>query len=44
LTANDNIQARVDELVGAAAEKAGVTVERIVAELAKVGFSDVRRA
>ncbi len=44
LSRNVKVQARVAELVCKAAEKAGVTVERIVAELAKVGFGDVRRA
>jgi len=41
---NDDIQARVDELVSAPAAQAGVTIDRIIAELAKIGFSDVRRA
>jgi hypothetical protein len=44
LTTNDDIQARVDELVSAPAAQAGVTIDRIMAELAKIGFSDVRRA
>ena len=38
LTTNDDIQARVDELVGALAAEAGVTTDRIVAELAKIAF------
>jgi hypothetical protein len=32
LTTNDDIQKRVQELVRKAAEKAGVTIERIVAD------------
>ena len=39
LTKNHHVQARVDELMAAAAAKAGVTVERIVNELAKIGLS-----
>jgi hypothetical protein len=30
--------------LSASASKAGVTVDRIVAELAKIGFSDIRKA
>lgn len=41
---NDDIRRRVEELQSAGARRAGVTVERIVAELAKVGFSDIRKA
>jgi phage terminase small subunit len=44
LTTKYNIQARVLEITTKAAEKAGVTVERIVAELAKIAFSDIRMA
>ncbi len=44
MNANESIQKRVDELVSKAAEKAGVTVERIVNELAKIAFSDIRKA
>jgi hypothetical protein len=36
-------RSRVDELVSASAAKAGVTGDRIVAELAKIAFSDIRR-
>jgi len=38
LNRNEQVQSRIEELVAKAAEKAGVT-ERIVAELAKIGFS-----
>jgi phage terminase small subunit len=41
LAANGPIQARVDELLAPALEKAGVTVERIMAELARVAFSNI---
>jgi phage terminase small subunit len=44
LAANGSIKARIAELVGAAAEKAGVTIDRLVAELAKIAFSDIGRA
>lgn len=42
LSANDSIKARVAELTEKAAEKVGVTRERITAELAKIAFGDVR--
>jgi phage terminase small subunit len=38
------IQARVKEILGAAAAAVGVTVEKVVKELAKIGFSDIRKA
>lgn len=44
LTANHRIQARVEEFLAESAVKAGVTVDRIVNELAKIVFSDVRNA
>ena len=44
LKGNEKIVARVEELMRASAEKAGVTVDRIVSELAKIGFGDIRRA
>ena len=44
LTANHNVQARVDELMAAAAAKTGITVERVLEELAKIAFSDIRKA
>lgn len=37
------VRARIDGLMAAAAEKAGVTIERIVAEFARIGFADPRR-
>ena len=41
LRGNEKVKARVDELLSAGAEKAGVTVQRIVEELAKVGFANM---
>jgi len=35
---------RADAQQRRAADKAGVTVDRIVAELAKIAFSDIRKA
>lgn len=43
LNANERVRARVAELLHAGAERAGVTIDRIVAELAKIGFSDIRK-
>ena len=40
LNRNEQVRARVDELLSVAAEKAGVTIDRIVAELAKIGFAN----
>jgi phage terminase small subunit len=44
LKANESIKARVAEILAAACEKAGVTVDRIIEELAKIGFADFRKA
>jgi phage terminase small subunit len=44
LAANGNIRARVEEILGQSAERCGVTVDRITAELAKIGFADIRKA
>lgn len=38
-----NVRARVDEILAEGAERAGVTVQRIVDELAKVGFANMGR-
>ena len=43
LTTNDGVKARVEELLSRGAARAEVTVERVVRELAKIGFSDVRK-
>jgi phage terminase small subunit len=44
LTRNDKVKERVAELLKEAADKNGVTIEKIVAELARIGFSDIRKA
>lgn len=38
------VDARIMEITGKAAERAGITVERVLAELSKIGFSDIRKA
>lgn len=43
LNRNEHVRARVEELLFAGAERAGVTIDRVVAELAKIGFSDIRK-
>lgn len=42
LNGNEKVRARVGELLAAGAEQAGVTVQRIVEELAKVGFANMQ--
>jgi phage terminase small subunit len=44
MTGNDRIAARVQEIVGRAAEGAEVSIERILHELAAIGFADIRKA
>jgi len=44
LKANENVQARVAEIVGRAAVRAEITADMVLRELAKIGFSDIRRA
>jgi phage terminase small subunit len=44
LSTNVNVQARVAELVGRGAQKAEVEVGRVLQELARLSFSDPRRA
>lgn len=44
LSTNVNIEARVAEIVGRGAEKAEVSIERVLKELGRIGFSDLRRA
>jgi phage terminase small subunit len=41
LTKKDEIRARIDELIGKGAERAEITIERILSELAKIGFSNM---
>lgn len=43
LKGDEKVQARVMTLLEAGAARAEVTVERVVAEMAKLGFSDIRR-
>jgi phage terminase small subunit len=38
------VQDRVQEITSLAAAKCGVTIERVVTELAKIGFADIRKA
>lgn len=44
LTTNDGIAARVEELLSAGARRAEVSVERVLREYARLGFSDIRKA
>lgn len=44
LRGNERVQARVDEIVGRAADKAGATVERILEELCVIAFGDITEA
>ena len=44
LKTNEDICARVEELVGKGAEKAEATVERVLKELSRLGFADLRNA
>lgn len=41
---SSKVQDRVQEITSAAAERCGVTVGKVVTELAKIGFSDIRKA
>jgi ABC-type uncharacterized transport system substrate-binding protein len=41
---NERISARVKEIVGRAAERAGVSLERTLRELAAIAFSDISKA
>lgn len=41
LAARPEVQARVQEITGAAAAKVGVGIEQVVAELVKIGFSNM---
>lgn len=41
LSRKEQVRARVDEILAAGATQAGVTVQRIVEELAKVGFANM---
>jgi phage terminase small subunit len=41
LKSNESIQKRVSEILGQAAKKVGVTAERVIEELSKIGFSNM---
>src|SRR5437660_12310275 len=43
LKGNERISARVQEIVGRAAERAEVSLERVLRELAAIAFSDIRK-
>lgn len=43
LKANENIMKRVDEILGASAERVEITKARVLEELGKIGFSDIRK-
>jgi len=44
LMTNDDIQERLAEILQRGAERAEITVERVMRELAKIGFADIRKA
>lgn len=44
LSTNVNVEARVAELVNSGAARAEVTVARVLSEMARLGFSDIRNA
>lgn len=44
LKANESISARVNELLDRSGERAEVTIARVLDEMRKLGFSDMRRA
>lgn len=44
LLSSVKVKARVQEIKEKAAAQAGVTIERVVAELARIGFCDIRKA
>lgn len=44
LKSNDHVQACVAEILAKSCAKVGVTVESVIAELAKIGVSDIRKA
>lgn len=44
MSTNDNIRARVAEILQRGAERAEITEEMVLRELAKIGFADIRKA
>jgi phage terminase small subunit len=43
LNRNEQVVSRVAELLAVAADRNGITIDRIISELAKIGFADIRR-
>lgn len=41
LTKNDGVRTRIDEILALAADNVGVTIERVLSELAKIGFANI---
>lgn len=44
LKTSEGVSRRIEEILSMAAKKAGVTIERIQAELANIAFADIRKA
>jgi phage terminase small subunit len=44
LSSNVNVKARIEELLGNAAEQVEITQAMVLRELAKIGFADIRKA
>jgi phage terminase small subunit len=44
LLRNTEVAARISEILRRGAERAEITVEQVLRELAKIGFSDIRKA
>lgn len=44
LAARDDVRARVEHILARGAQRAEITVEKVLRELAKIGFSDIRKA
>lgn len=44
LKSNEKVKARIEEILTEAAAKCGISVEKVMNELAKIGFSDIRKA
>lgn len=44
LKSSEGIRSRIEEILSQAAQKAGITVERVLAEYAKIAFADITEA
>jgi phage terminase small subunit len=44
LSGNERVRSRIEEILSASAQKAGVTVERVLQEYAKIAFADITDA